>query len=334
MRGFPRAIGTWIADLLRDPTANRARRFAQALVLAAELPADVDQLYIHFLHTPGSVGRYAAMLRGLPYCLSAHAKDIWTTPAWEKRAKLQGARWAVTCTATNLDHLRAIAPSVDIELVRHGIDLARFGPPAHRPADPPVILCVARAVEKKGLDTLLEALARLPDDLAWRLEHIGGGPLSGALRSQAERLAIASRVSWLGPLDQESVLQAYRRASLLTLPARVAADGDRDGLPNVIVEAMSQGLPVVSTRVSAIPELVEDGVNGLLVQPGDPAALAGALERLLREPALRRQLGSAGSARVHVELGKDRGIDRIAARLRDLPLTTTAFACASPSMPR
>jgi glycosyltransferase involved in cell wall biosynthesis len=331
MQGFAGAWLAWLRDWLRDPTANRARRLAQAWVLAAELPGEVEQIYVHFLHTPGSVGRYAARLRGLPYSLSAHAKDIWTTPAWEKREKLRDARWTVTCTASNLTHLRSLAPDATIELARHGIDLERFSRRSRPDPGPFIVLSVARAVEKKGLDTLLAALAGLPGDVDWLLEHVGGGALIPDLRRQADSLGIASRVRWLGPLDQDAVLAAYSRASLFVLPVRVAADGDRDGLPNVLVEAMSQGLAVISTTVSAVPELVRHDVNGLLVPPDDPIALRNAVDELLRHPARRARLGEAGRELVRAEFGKDAGIDRIAARLRRSSLPAPALACASPS---
>ncbi len=332
--GFGQALLAWLADLARDRTPNRGRRFAQALVLAAELPPEVRHLYVHYLHTPGSVGRYTGMLLGLPFSFSAHAKDIWTTPAWEKRAKLGEAQWTVTCTRTNLDHLHQLAPDARVELVHHGLDADRFTAPPPRPAGTPMILCVARAVEKKGLATLLEALALLPADLDWRFEHVGGGPLKDGLQRQSRRLGLEPRVTWHGARAQDQVIEAYRRAALFCLPARIAGDGDRDGLPNVIMEAMAQELPVVSTAVSAIPEIVADGVNGLLVPPEDPAALAAALERLLRNPALRAGMGAAGRARVLAEFGMDRGIDRIAGLLAGEAVPLPDLACASLSTPR
>src|SRR5919201_3198698 len=130
VRKFPTyesARTQWLRDLGRDPTPNRLRRFGQALVLAAELPRDVERLHAHFLHTPASVARYAAALLGLPWSGSAHAKDIWTTPDWEKREKLASCEWLVTCTRANRDHLAALAPAGRVELVYHGVDLARFG---------------------------------------------------------------------------------------------------------------------------------------------------------------------------------------------------------------
>lgn len=317
---YKQARAVWLRDLRRDPTPNRIRRFGQALVLAAELPRDVERLHAHFLHTPASVTRYAAVLRGLPWTGSAHAKDIWTTPEWEKREKLADCEWLVTCTRVNRDHLAALAPAGRVELVYHGIDLNRFAAPAATrlggdgsdARHPVTILSVARLVEKKGTDVLLDALAKLPAHLHWRFVQVGSGPLKEKLQKQANRLGIADRITWRGALAQGEVLEEYRKADLFALACRVAHDGDRDGLPNVLGEAQSQGLACVATRVSAIPELVVDGASGVLVQEDDAAALAGALEALIRDPARRRVLGEAGRARVRAQFTLEANFARLA----------------------
>ncbi len=294
-------------DLLRDPSRNRVRRFGQALVLASELPPDVKRLHAHFIHTPASVVRYAARMLDLPWTCSAHAKDIWTTPAWDLSDKLADARWTVTCTRTGHQRLRALTPpDTPVHLLYHGLRLDRFRPLAiPRPrrdgtdaAAPVRILSVGRAVAKKGFDVLLGALAALPADCAWRLVHIGGGPELKRLGAQATAAAIGDRVEWRGPRDQTEVLEAYREADLFVLPCRVAADGDRDGLPNVLVEAQSQALACISTTVGGVPELIEDGVNGVLVPPDDASALSRALLRVVRDPASRAAWGKAGMERV------------------------------------
>ncbi|WP_119460570.1 glycosyltransferase [Rhodospirillaceae bacterium SYSU D60014] len=323
--GYRAAWAAWRRDIARDRTANRVRRFGQALVLADEMPAEAVRLYAHFLHTPASVARYAALLTGLPWSCSAHAKDIWTTPDWEKREKLAAADWVVTCTAAGQAHLAALAPDQRrVALVYHGLDFERFvapRPTAGRvqrdggdPADPVILLSVGRAVEKKGYDDLLETLARLPAGLCWRLVHIGGGPLLGSLRRRAAALGLADRIDWLGAQPQEVVLDHYQKADLFVLASRIAADGDRDGLPNVLMEAQSQRLTVVSTRVSAVPELVIDGVTGVLVAPGDTAALAVALAELIADPGRREALGNAGHDRVRRQFDMAGGIDELAAR--------------------
>ena len=310
----------WLRDLARDPTPNRARRFGQALVLAAELPEDVKHLHAHFLHTPASVTRYAAALLGLPWTGSAHAKDIWTTPEWEKREKLASCEWLVTCTRANREHLAALAPPGKVELLYHGIDLARFprnaaiGSARDGSSEPVVILSVARLVEKKGTEILLEALARISPALQWRFVHVGGGPLLKSLQGRAARLGIEERVTWRGALTQDEVLAEYRKADVFALASRIARDGDRDGLPNVIAEAQSQGLACVATRVSAIPELVREGQTGILVPENDAEALARALESLIADPARRRALGQAAQTRVREGFALEPNIDALARR--------------------
>ena len=321
--GYRAARRAWLADLERDPTPNRVRRFGQALVLAAELPADIRRLHAHFLHTPASVTRYAAMLTGLGWSFSAHAKDIWTTPDWEKREKLAAADWAVTCTAAGHAHLARLAPRRgSVALCYHGVDLDRFPAPPDRrqgsdggdPRHPVALLSVGRAVAKKGYDDLLAALALLPEDLAWRLVHIGGGALAGKLRDEAARLGLAGRIEWRGACPQPEVLAAYRAADLFVLAAKVAPDGDRDGLPNVLFEAQSQGVACIATELSGIPELIADGQTGILVPPGDRAALAAVLTRLIGDRELRARLGAAGAARVHREFDAGATVGLLAAR--------------------
>jgi glycosyltransferase involved in cell wall biosynthesis len=312
----------WLRDLARDATPSRIRRFGQALVLAAELPDDVDRLHAHFLHTPASVTRYAAMLKDLPWSGSAHAKDIWTIPEWEKREKLASCAWLVTCTAANRDHLAALAPPGRVELVYHGLDLSRFSrlssEPGRRdgrdPADPVVILSAGRLIEKKGTDVLLEALARLPAGVHWRLVHAGGGPLKRTLQRRARALGIAERVIWRGALAQDELLREYRAADLFVLACRIARDGDRDGLPNVLMEAQSQSLACLATRVAAIPELIDDRVTGVLVDPESPAQLAEALSDLIGDPERRCRLGRAGQVRLAARFGIEQNLAPLAER--------------------
>ena len=322
--GYARARRQWLEDLRRDLTPNRIRRFGQALVLADELPGDVSRLHAHFLHTPASVTRYAAMILGLEWTCSAHAKDVWTIPDWEVAEKLADCKWLAACNRAASDRLAALAPAGNdgskVALMYHGIDFARFDapatPPSRRdgrlPGDPVRILSVGRAVAKKGYDDLFEALARLPRDLSWRLVHIGGGILADKLKAQARRRGVGDRIEWRGAQPQQAVLAAYRAADLFVLASRIAADGDRDGLPNVLMEAQSLGLACITTDVSAIPELISDGENGVLVPPQDPAALARAIEKLAHDPDLRRRLGDAGKRRVRRDFSHDFWADRLA----------------------
>ncbi len=321
--GYRKAAKLWRHDLARDFTRNRARRFGQACVLAVELPPGIRQLHAHFLHTPASVARYAATMLELPWSCSAHAKDIYTSPQWELREKLADCQWLVTCTAINAAHLSSLAPSQNIvSLVYHGLDFRRFDPPETRPnhsdgsspLHPVIILSVGRAVEKKGYDGLLRALARLPEGLHWRFVHIGGGALIDELIELSRTLGIESNIDWRGAQPQDQVLLAYRQAQVFVLNSRIADDGDRDGLPNVLMEAQSQQLACVATNVSAIPELINDGDTGILVPPDNPEKLCQAITKVIKDPALRQALGKAGEQRVRHSFALDVGINDLSKR--------------------
>ncbi|MGZ2478145.1 glycosyltransferase involved in cell wall biosynthesis [Sinorhizobium medicae] len=281
-RSFWRMLRPFFRDLARDRSRNRFRRLGQALVLAAEWPDDASWLHAHFIHTPASVTSYASMISGIPWTCSAHAKDIWTSQDWELSDKLGRARWTVTCTRSGYEHLRDLSSDkTRVHLSYHGLDLDRFpsfdGEHSRRdgsvPDDPVRIVSVGRAVSKKGYDILLKALSLLPADLSWRFDHIGAGELTGKLQVLAGELGLEDRIGWHGALDQKEVLSRYREADIFALASRVAANGDRDGLPNVLVEASSQRLACISTAVSGIPELIDDGHNGMLVPPESPTAL-------------------------------------------------------------
>lgn len=324
--GFGAALRSFLRDLRHDLTPNRFRRFGQAAVLAREFPAGGDWIYAHFIHTPASVAGYTAQMLTLPWSTSAHAKDIWTSPQRELAGKLAAMRWAVTCTPNGHAYLAGLAGDRGrVHLSFHGLDLARFGPNPGEPslrdgltADDPVrIVSVGRAVEKKGYDVLLRALALLPPDLHWRFTHIGGGAKLAELKALAGELGLADRTTWVGAMDQEDVLAAYRAADIFALACRITADGDRDGLPNVLVEAASQRLICLSTDISGVPALLTDGETGLLVPPEDPVAFAGALDRAIRDPALRWRLGAAAEEKVRREFDFHASIRQLTALFRE-----------------
>lgn len=323
-KGFWSALGLWLKDLRRDMTRNRVRRFGQACVLAAEMPSDTGALYAHFMHTPASVTRYAALMRSMRWGVSAHAKDIWTSPDWEKREKLQastaGATFLATCTGFGAEHLKGLADTPDrVELIYHGLDLGRFPtPPETRETGGPVrFLSVGRLVEKKGFDNLIEALSLLPDTLDWHWDHIGGGGLGDAFKARAAELNISEKITWHGACDQPEVIEAMRRSDVFVLPSRIASDGDRDGLPNVLMEAASQKLCILSTPVSAIPEFIETGTHGIL-SDDDPTALAAAMLSIARDFEMRSALADAAYERLTEHFLMAPGIVQLDRRLATL----------------
>jgi len=325
--GYRAARSLWIRDLKRDRSINRIRRFGQALVLAAEARPSTSLMYAHFMHTPASVTRYAATLRGIAWSFSAHAKDIWTTPDWEKHEKLADCAWGVTCTEVGFSHLRQLSPAgTKLRLLYHGLDTVRFADPGVRHSESNGataqqgvnLLSVGRAVPKKGFDVLLRALAALPAEFHWRWQHIGGGPGLPALKRAAADLGIDKQISWLGPQPQETVLSLYRENDLFILPSRIAAGGDRDGLPNVLMEAASQGLAIITSELPGITEFITADKHGLLVPPDDAVALCDAIHRVGTVPALRATLAAAAKARVTQEFDHQDNIQPLISLIEDV----------------
>jgi glycosyltransferase involved in cell wall biosynthesis len=262
---------------------------------------------------------FTHQLAGIPYTLTAHAKDIYITSLDRLRPKLQHAQTVITCTEFNRRYLvEQFGTALDGKLhsIHHGLDLAQFKfrwPPASE-QEAPSILCVARLVPKKGLNDLISAADILRRrGRSFKVEIIGNGPLRGALETQVTQLGLDDRVKLLGALPHESVCEAYQRAFMFVLPCVVTADGDRDGIPNVLLEAMASGVPVVSTAVSGIPELIDAERDGLLVPPNSPAMLADAIDRLLSCPELSERLARAARTKIEASFSMDHGTSRLLA---------------------
>ena len=321
---FYSVLAAFVRDFTRDFTPNRGRRFGQALVLANEIEADREWIYVHFLHTPASVAAYTSKLVKLPWSCSAHAKDIWTSAQWDLREKLADLRWLVTCTQSNVDFLKDLSPIPEkVSLLYHGLDLSRFPQPTGSSAangedasQPVTLISVGRTVNKKGYDILLNALSRLDKRLHWRFIHIGGGPLLDRLKAQARSLAINDRINWMGAQSFETVIESYQSADLFVLASRIDSDGDRDGLPNVLMEAMSQGLPCIATNISGIPEIISNRTNGILVTPENPEELTRAITELIESPNLRGQLGNNGYKTVSGKFSLDKNIQQLVNRFK------------------
>jgi glycosyltransferase involved in cell wall biosynthesis len=276
------------------------RQFARAGVLADVCRREGSRhIHAHFANAPTSVAHFAHRMTGIPFSFTAHAKDIYLSRPAILRRHLHAAAFTATCTRYNAEFLRQLAPALDprkIRLVYHGIDLQSFaaeGPvppraPARRRAR---ILAVGRLVPKKGHADLLAACARLRDrGIDFECEIVGSGPLHAALSAEVQRHRLGERIRLRGSMTHRELIALYRAADLFVLAPRIAEDGDRDGIPNVIAEAMAAGLPVVATAVSGIPELVRHERTGLLAPSRDPEALAEAMARLLTDRALALRL--------------------------------------------
>ncbi len=285
---------TWWRCASEAHRQGQFRRFLQAGFVAQRARRErFDHIHAHFATAAAETARWAGALSHTPWSVTAHAKDIFHVDhvdAFPRRIATAAA--VVTVSQHNAEHIADVAPpGVRVRFVPNAVALV----PSDGPDVTGTILCVARLVPKKGIDTLIDAaavIARSVDGL--RVEVVGDGPLRGELEERIARLGLTGRVVLRGALRSDDVAAAYRGAAMLVMPCRVAADGDRDGLPTVILEAMARGLPVVSTDTVGIGEVVRDGETGLLVPPDDAASLANAIEKLWREPAMAKSFGAAG----------------------------------------
>ncbi|MBW2292085.1 MAG: glycosyltransferase [Deltaproteobacteria bacterium] len=289
----------------------------QAMLLAQEVKArSIGHLHAHFASSPTTVARLAARFAGIGFSFTAHAKDIFheDVVSGELTAKLSDAAAVVTVSDYNARHLRRLAGDAAPNIVRiyNGIDLDAFG--FHSPVDrPPLVVGVGRLVEKKGFEDLIEACALMSKDgRRFRCRIIGAGPLEQTLRRQVEALRLSDRVTLTGPLPQQEMRREVRGAAVLAAPCVVGKDGNRDGMPTTLLEAMALGTPCVSTDVTGIPEAVRHDETGLIVPQRDPKRLADALLGLLDRPQLRERL--AVNARRMIEAEFD--VSKSAGRLR------------------
>lgn len=282
------------------------KEFLQAVWIAQFIleSGDVRHIHAHFCHGATTVAWFVSLITGLPFSFTAHAKDIYCeslNPAGLLRRKMQAARFVVTCTDANREHLLQIEPAADVRCIYHGLnaeftDLLVDSVNQTEKAEPLRALGVGRLVPKKGFDVLVEACAILKRrGFHFETTIVGEhGEHEIELRRQIAARGLRDRVRLIGPLEQARLYREYQSADVFCLPCRVLDNGDRDGLPNVLMEAMACGLPVITTPISGIPEIIKDGKNGTLVPPDDAEALANAIQRISSDRMLARNLGRAG----------------------------------------
>ncbi len=298
-----RFVQTLVYLLTRPHPSRRARlktvlHFGEGVYAAYVLRSRrCDHLHAHFVDRAATVALVASRLLDLPYSVTAHANDIYVNPVLLVE-KLAAAKFVATCSAYNQAYLSRLADDHfqgKVKCIYHGLEVKQYQPEAPASAGRPLVLAVGQLKEKKGFPFLLAACRRLKDrGYDFDCQIVGEGPLRQALEAQIRRLALEETVTLCGALSHSQVIEKYRQATVFVLPAVLGENGDRDGIPNVILEAMAMQLPIVSTRHSGIPEAVEDNVSGALVSPGDEAALAEALAHLLDSPERRRQWGRQG----------------------------------------
>jgi len=310
-----RTLRVWLYVLLKRRHLMTFQRLLEASRLAELVEErNIHWLHAHFAHGPTSVAHFVHLLTGIPFSFSAHAKDVYQSAPDLLVRKIQCAQFVATCTEASRGYLMGLLDGLPdakqqqdkIHLVYHGVDTLRYSPapaPYHDESDQPpplpLLLSVGRLVEKKGYQYLIAACKVLVErGIRFQCAIYGSGPLEKDLQQKITQLGLEKHVHLFGDRAQDTLPDIYRSATLFVLAPCIAGDGDRDGIPNVLLEAMATGLPVVSTNVGGIPELVEHDHNGLLVPEKDSLALANALERLLSDGTMRTSLGTA--TRQHV----------------------------------
>lgn len=315
-RRSPRRYWRQVLDVLATRKPRLLWRFMQASWVAERArKVGVRHLHAHFANRTATVAQQASRILGIPFSFTAHAFDVFRGA--DERVivrKMTEARFTATVSDYNVAYLRSLANGTEprIELVRNGIDMTCFAPTPAPLSDPFTVVAVARLVEKKGLPNLVEACRLLRDrGHEFRCEIVGKGRMRGELERRIREAGLEDRVHLIGPLTQLEVVERYQRAHVVALPCIIGSDGNREGLPVSIVEALACGVPVVSTPITGIPEAVRDDENGLIVAPGDPEALAGALQRLMEDPALLTRLRAAARPSVLEEFEQERTAARL-----------------------
>ncbi|MHB1535443.1 MAG: glycosyltransferase family 4 protein, partial [Acidimicrobiales bacterium] len=310
--------------------------FLQAGVLAVEMEsAGAGHVHAAFAHGPASVAHFVHLLTDIPFSFAAHAKDLYLSSPDILARKVAASSFVLVCSSSAAEELRrvvaahwdpAVRAHVDkIVLAPHGVDTDRFmpAPAALASADAPAgadaplrVLAVGRLVPKKGFPVLLDALADLQRaGVDFRCRIVGGGPGRDELAGRAAQLGLGAQVTFLGALAQNEIVAQYQWADVFVQASVVTPDGDRDGIPNSVMEAMASGLAVAASAVGGIPEVVHDRTTGLVVAPGDAPALAGALRALAGDRSLRDQLGSNARAYAVEHLSRRVCIEPVARRL-------------------
>lgn len=313
----PETLASFLVLLLRGcwrrPAALvKSLAFVPKAVLFAELARaeGIERLHAHWATYPATAALLMSRLTGIPWGLTCHAHDIFFDPSLLPE-KIEAASFVLTCTADNKRHLETLTPAArKVQIVYHGLDLSRFTPQRHEPhPGPPRVLAVGSLLECKGFDILIAAAGRLRRrGVVLEVTIAGGGPEEAKLREAARAEGVADLVRFTGYLTQQDLLPLYQGADLFVLPAVLEQHW---GIPNVLVESLACGVPVITTALPSLPELVHDGVHGLVARNRDPDDVADKMEALLRDPELRRRLGEAGRCRVRERFDIERNIEDV-----------------------
>lgn len=297
-----------IAGSLRSPgfLMRTLALFPKSVHLAEELQArGIRHIHAHFATHPATMAMIVSELTGISFSITAHAHDIFVDRTL-LRPKLKRAAFVRTISSFNREFLASRYPrsAPKIQVIHVGIDPDRYAEPSARRAvrSPRVILCVAAFKPYKGLPVLVEACQRLATEAVdFRCEIVGDGPMRNQIEELIRSKKLTDRVTLLGNLPQHEVAERFRAAGVVVQPSIIAPDGQMEGIPVSLMEAMAAECPVVASALSGIPELIEHGRTGLLVEPGDGVALAAAIRRIITHPAEAEELGRRAREKVLAE---------------------------------
>ncbi len=304
--------------------ASRFTCFIEAVYLARLLRRErtgadpSTRVHSHFAHDPTLIALLLKRLTGLPYSFTAHARDVFQVPRSALAERIREADAVLTCCHSNLEYLSELAPEErrKLQVLRYGIDLGTFRPAQPPQADVPLVVSIGRLVEKKGFGDLVAACRMLKDQgLRFRCVVYGDGPLRDELVEAVTRLGLTGEVTFAGARTQRELQVLLKQAHVFALTPCVTDDGDRDGVPNALLEAMACGLPVVTTTVAGIPEVIVHGQNGLLAEPHEVPVIADHLAALLTDPPLRMRLGSSARSEVVANFDREANARRLASVL-------------------
>lgn len=304
----------------RDFSKSERQNILVHFILAAPLARRIycnryDLVHGHFADAATSFAMLIARICGIPFSFTTHATDLFVEPALLPQ-KLSEAAFVLTCTRYNKEYIVSHfdhIPAQKIVVNYHGVDTDRFSPKSGAVKEqPPLILSIGRLVPKKGFDTLLQSCALLQKQhVEFRCLIIGDGPERHSMEEYCREQNLGARVTLPGFVAPPQVKELLEKAAVFALPCRIAPNGDRDGIPNVLAEAMSMQVCVVSTGISGIPEIVEHEKSGFLLKPDQTMQLAETLKMLLENPQIRTQTGIAARQRVIEIFNKQQKCDEL-----------------------
>ena len=320
---YLKGFSTLCCDVWRVGCLNRigmglCYRFVSASRVAIIVGKEgCGHIHANFAHIPTDIAMYTSILTGTPFSFTSHANDLFER-GWLLKEKVRRAVFATTISQYNVDYM--VSKGADrnkITVIRCGVDSTRFSPTKRKlPTVPYKIGTIGRMVEKKGFDLLLKATSVLVrDNIKLTLDIAGGGPLEKELHSLADSLGLKGNVDFLGPMDNSAVCAWLRTLDLFVLPCRQDEQGDMDGIPVVLMEAMMSGVSVISTKISGIPELIRHEHEGLLVEPESIDELAEAMQTLLRNHALAEKVATNAFQYIIKEFDNNLNIERLRALL-------------------